>query len=246
MDDESLTRMIRDAHRETLRTPLSAIVRRRQRRWLSGAMVVSVGAAVIVAVAIGTISVVTGHQSTDPQSGVGAVAPTGKPARPSSSADSATERCVDYATDELFEQGIEALPPLRFQTVVVQNQLDLLMYADDSGDVACWLTPTSGVVSAHRSDLTTTVRPSHPAGTLTNSSSAYGQEPFAAYSFGRVPPGATQVDITFPDSNAEVAQLKDGWYLYTATAAAAHRLSDVTAIVATVNSVRQTLPVMHG
>jgi len=245
MDDESLTRMIRDAHRETLRTPLSAIVGRRRRRWRNLAVVASAGLAVIAAVAVGTISII-GRQPADTGSGVASVEPTGKPARPSSAAHSAPERCVDYATGELFEQGMDALPPLRFQTVVVQDQLDLLIYADDGSDVACWLTPTGGVVSAGTSDLTTTVRPTHPVGTLTNSSSAYGQDPFAAYSFGRVPPGTTGVEITFRDGQAEVAQLKDGWYLYTATAAAAHRLSEVTAVVATVNGVKETLAVTHG
>jgi len=246
LDDETLTRMIRNAHQDTLRIPLSAIVRRRQRHRRLLAVVVSVGVAVIAAIAVGTISVVVDRPPADTQPGVVTVEPTGKPARPSSTAHSAPERCADYATNALVEEGMDALPPLRFQTVVVPNQLDLLMYADDSGDVACWLTPSAGVVSVRTSDLTTAVRPTHPVGALTNSSSAYGQDPVAAYSFGRVPPGTTRVEIDFPDGEAVVAQLKDGWYLYAAAASAAQRLSEVTTIVATVNGVTHTLPVTHG
>lgn len=245
LNDENLTRMIRDAHQATLRVPLSSITGRKRVRRLNFAVAVPAGAAVIAALAVGAFGVF-GGAPTGTRPDLMATEPTGKPPRPSSAAETAHGRCVDYADNELFDRGMDALPPLRFHTVVVEGQLELLMYADDNGDVACWLTPDFGVVSVGSSDLTTAVRPLHPAGKLTNSSSAYGRDPIAAYSFGRVPAGTTRVEIKFPDGSAVAAQLKDGWYLYTATASAAERLSEVTAIEATVNGTKQTLSITHG
>ena len=246
-NDENLARMIRDAHRATLRTPLSAVVVRRRVRWQRLAVIATAAAVIAVSAVFAVTGLATGgSQPADTRPGPVSVTTEGKPPRPSSTAGSAHDRCTADSRTELREHGIHALPPLRFDRTVVDGQLELLMYADGDGDVACWLTPDQSVVSARSSDLTTAPEPSHPAGVLTNSSSAYAQDPIAAYSFGRVPPGTSKVEITFPDGRGEAAEIEDGWYLYTATADAAHRLADVTAIVATVDGTTQTLPITHG
>lgn len=243
LDDEDLARMIRDAHRTTLSTPLSTVVGRRRVPWQRFAMTAT-AAAVIAVSAVGAVAVL--GTEGDPPAGPVSVLPTGKPPRPSSTASAPHDRCVEDAQTELLENGLDALPPQRFDKAVVPGELELLMFADDDGDVACWLSPDHSVINVRSSDLTTAIQPPHPAGELTNSSSAYGQEPVAAYSFGRVPPGTTKVEIMFPDGGPETADLQDGWYLYTATGEAAHRLSEVTSIVATVNGMSDTLPITHG
>jgi hypothetical protein len=249
INDAELREMVREAYRDLdMRTPLARIERsarvRPRRRLVATAAAASVAAVLVsVGVSLGGVGG-DGHQpAAVPPSASVAPSAEGKPPRPTSSATSTTGRCADYNRIE-YDDAV-ALPPLRFDVALSDPDHRLLLFAGERVEVACWLTPDGGTVARNVSNLTTNV-PSHPIGQLSNSSSANGTEPFAAYTFGRVPDGTTRVEVHFPNGAPIVATLADGWYLATATGQAAHRFADITEIVAYVPKGQSRLSVTHG
>jgi hypothetical protein len=253
--DDQLCELIAQAYEDVhLPLPLGAVEtagRRRRRRSLLVA-----ATAGVAAVAIGTWVTIGSERSASPLPGdqpstSASVAPGGKPPRPTSSATTATGRCADYALTELAraetvrDQDRTSLPPLRFNLVVIDGQLNLLLYANDAVEVACWLTADGAVVNVNSSDLTTN-RPVHTAGQLSNSSSAHGQDPFASYTFGRTPPGTRRVDVHFSSGETIHAQIANDWYVAWAAGEPAYRFDEITKIVAYTAEGKHTLPVTHG
>ncbi|HZN18162.1 MAG TPA: hypothetical protein VFB84_08260 [Micromonosporaceae bacterium] len=256
LSDDRLRELVAQAYREThLAVPLSTIESAaRHRPPRHRLLALAATAAAVVAVAVGASVLLSGQVDPVPQPGgtPGSSAPgAGKPPRPTSTATAAAGRCADYAlpelrrTESVLPEDRAELPPLRFERTLLASQLSLLLYADERVQVACWLTPESGTVAVNSSDLTTN-RPAHPAGQLSNSASAYGSDPVAAYSFGRVPAGTTRVEIYFPGGGKVQAQLVDGWYLAWATGEAAHRFSDITKVVAYAPNETYVQAVEHG
>jgi hypothetical protein len=247
--DAELREMVREAYRDLdMRTPLARIERsarvRPRRRLVATAAAASVAAVLLaVGMSLGRIGW-DGYEFVDvpPSPSVGPSAES-KPPRPTSSATTASGRCVDYTRQEYG--GAVALPPLRFDVALSDRAHRLLLFADERTEYACWLTPEGGTVARNTSNLTTN-QPSHPIGQLSNSSSANGAEPFAAYTFGRAPGGTTQVEVHFPYGPPTVATLAGGWYLATATGQAAYSFSDITEIVAYGKTGPTSLPVPHG
>ncbi|MEV4410845.1 hypothetical protein [Catellatospora sp. NPDC049609] len=250
-DDARLAELVRRAHRDThLAVPLSRITaaRPRPRVGLSLA-VVAVTAALVCFALLGTAWLLLGGRplGLDPEPAVpSASAPPGKPPRPSSSATTTQGRCADLARPELVAAGMAGLPPLRFERGLVPGRLRLLVYADDDRNVACWLGDEQHAVDVDQSNLTTDMDPAHPPGRLSNVSAAWGQDPPAAYAFGRVPDGTTRVEVHFPGGVVREAELGDGWYLLADTGEASHAYSEITKIVAVTPAGRQELPVRHG
>ncbi|MBV1850142.1 hypothetical protein [Catellatospora tritici] len=253
LDDERLAELVRQAHRDThLAVPLSRITRGRPVPRLRPLSAVLAAAALAVLVLLGTWWL-TGDGGQQPQPALPSAAPvpspapaTGKPPRPSSDAVEPAARCADYAAPDIGPDGVGALPPLRFQLELVSGELSLLLYASDGWGAACWLTPDDGRVDANASTLTTQMNPSYPPGRLSNSSSAHGTNPRAAYTFGRVPPGTTRVEVHFPGGGKVDAQLRDGWYVYAAAGDDSDPIAEITEIVAYTPSGAQTLPIEHG
>lgn len=259
MSDEQLRELIVEAYREeALPMATAQIEQSARRRWhLSRRLALPAVASAIAAVAVGLWAVLPhgggplpgGLPSTS--STATPAAPSGKPPRPTSSAATAAGRCADYAAAELaISNSLPAadrrtLPPLRFNLILVDRQLSLLLYADEQVEVACWLTPQDASVTVNSSNLTIN-KPAHPAGQLSNSASAHALEPAAAYSFGRVPAGTTRVEVYFPDNTAVQAQLADGWYVAWATGQASYRFAEITKIVAYTPNQTYVQAVEHG
>ncbi|HET8659319.1 MAG TPA: hypothetical protein VFM55_10025 [Micromonosporaceae bacterium] len=255
LSDDQLRELVVHAYREVrLPVTLSTIESAARRRPRPRLLALAATAVAVVAVAVGASVLLPGQVGPGLQPGgtPGSSAPgAGKPPRPTSTATTAAGRCADYALAELRQtesvppEDRAELPSLRFELTLIEPQLSLLLYAEERVQVACWLTPESGTVSVNSSNLTTN-RPAHPVGQLSNSSSAYGGEPVAAYSFGRVPAGTTRVEIYFPDGSKVPAQLADGWYVAWATGAAAHRFSDITKVMAYTPDETYVQAVEHG
>lgn len=254
--DEELCELIAQAYEDVhLPLPLGAIEtagRRRRRR----SLLVAATAGAVTAAAIGTWVTMGPERSAGPLPGdqpttSASVAPAGKPPRPTSSATTAVGRCADYALTELArsetvrDEDRTSLPPLRFNLVIIDGQLSLLMYASEAVEVACWLTPDGAVVTVNSSNLTTN-RPVHTAGRLSNSSSANGQDPFASYTFGRTPPGTRRVEVHFSGGETIQAQIAGDWYIAWAAGEPAYRFDEITEIVAYTPAGKHTLPVLHG
>jgi hypothetical protein len=253
LSDERIRELIADAHQDIhLAVPLRTIERSARREPRRRLALVAAAVAVIAAVSAGFWVLGTGGDNAMPMPGDTA-SPTpanGKPPRPTSSATHPLDRCADYVRAELA--GLDAPevykhvpPPLRFELTLIASQLGLLLYADESGQVACWLTPDMVTVAVNSSDLTTN-RPSHPVGRLSNTASAHGRDPLAAYTFGRVPVGTTRVEVYFPDGSKLDAQLFGEWYVLTATGEASHRFAEITKVLAYTPNQVLTLPVEHG
>ncbi|GIG00605.1 hypothetical protein [Catellatospora citrea] len=251
LDDDRLADLIREAHRDThLAVPLARVTGARPRR-RPGPMLLAATAAVAALVAVvvlGMAWVMLGGAAlpVEPAVPTESAAPPGKPPRPSSSATTAQGRCADYAAAELAQAGLTELPPLRFEVEPVPGRLRLLMYADDSGSTACWLGAEQHAVQVGISDLTITMRPSHPPGRLSNASSAFGSQPTAAYTFGRAPAGVTRVEVHFPGGVVREAQLDGEWYLLTGAGEESYDFSEITKIVAVTPDGPKELPVQHG
>jgi len=257
LSDDRMRELVVQAYREVhLPVALSTIESAARRRPRHRVLVLAAAAAAVVTVAVAASVLLPGWVDPGPQlGGTPAAVPSppgsGKPPRPTSTATTAAGRCADYALPELRQtesvplEDRAELPPLRFELTLVEPQLSLLLYAEERVQVACWLTPESGTVAVNSSNLTTN-QPVYPAGQLSNSASAYGGEPVAAYSFGRVPDGTNRVEIYFPDGSKVPAQLAHGWYVAWATGAAAHRFSAITKVMAYTPTLTYVLEVMHG
>ncbi|HET8684580.1 MAG TPA: hypothetical protein VFM54_22325 [Micromonosporaceae bacterium] len=257
LSDDRLRELVVQAYREVrLPVALSTIESAARRRPRHRLLALAATAVAVVAVAVGASTLLPGQVGPGPQPGgtptAGPSSPDGgKPPRPTSTATTAAGRCAGYAlpelrqTESVLPEDRAELPPLRFQLTLIESRLSLLLYAEERVQVACWLTPESGTVSVNSSNLTTN-RPAHPAGQLSNSASAHGGDPVAAYSFGRVPAGTTRVEVYFPDGSKVPAQLANGWYVAWATGEAAHRFSDITKVVAYTPNETYTQAVEHG
>jgi len=243
LSDERLRELIADAYQDVhLAVPLRTIERSAAREPRRRLALAAVAVAVIAAVSAGFWVLRPGADHALPVPGESATSTPGKPPRPSSSATTAEGRCADYVQAEL---GWVAAPPLRFNVTLIESQLSLLVYAEGPAEVACWLTPDFATVAVNTSNLTTN-RPAHQVGQLSNTASAHGRDPLAAYTFGRVPAGTTRVEVYFPDGSKLEAQLKDGWYIASATGEASHRFSEITKVMAYTPTQTYTQAVEHG
>ncbi|MEU8075575.1 hypothetical protein AB0B31_08990 [Catellatospora citrea] len=248
LDDERLADLVRAAHRDThLAVPLARIIGARPRPRPVAVLALAMGVLVgVVLLGAAFLLLAAPRSPEEPAVPPPSASAHGKPPRPTSSATTAQGRCTDYAAGELAQAGLTELPPLRFEVEPVPGRLRLLMYADDSGSTACWLGAEHYAVQVGVSDLTTVMRPSHPPGRLSNASSAFGSEPAAAYTFGRVPAGATRVEVHFPGGVVREAQLDGEWYLLTGAGRQSYDFSEITKIVAVTPDGPQELPIQHG
>ncbi|GAA2385881.1 hypothetical protein Cme02nite_72960 [Catellatospora methionotrophica] len=248
LDDERLAELVRGAHRDThLAVPLARIIGARPRPRPLTVLALAAGVLVgVVLLGLGFLLVAAPPSYDEPAVPLPSASPPGKPPRPSSSATTAPGRCADYAAGELATAGLTALPPLRFEVEPLPGRLRLLIYADDRGSAACWLGGEQHVVEVGGSNLTTAMRPAYPPGRLSNASSAWGLDPPAAFTFGRVPAGVTRVEVHFPGGVTREAQVDGEWYLLAATGRQAHEFSEITKIVAIGPGGRAELPVEHG
>jgi hypothetical protein len=259
--DERLGELITEAYRDVhLRTPLAAIERSARRRPARRIALAAATAVAAGAVLIGGWLLLPGGGAVTPAPAPGDSAaasagnPGGKPPRPTSSASTPAGICADFARPELAAApGLtpadrDALPPLRFDRTLVDGSLSLLLFASERVEVACWVTPggpTGATVSVNSSNLTIDTV-AHPPGQLTNSSSANGSDPAAAYTFGRTPPGVTRVEVEFEGGDRVPADVADGWYLATAVGEPSYRFADITKILAYAPDQTYTRPVRHG
>lgn len=247
-DDAELAGLIREAHRDThLAVPLARITAPRPRHRARLA-VVAAAAVLVCVVLFGTAWVLLGGQplGLEPALPSASAPPPGKPPRPSSSATTPLGRCTDLAKPELAAAGMTQLPALRFEHELVPDELRLLIFADEQHNVACWLGPDRHSVDVDQSNLTTDMDPSHPVGRLSNVSAAWGQDPAAAYAFGRIPEQTNRVEVHFPGGVVREADLARGWYLLIGTGEDSYAFSEITKIVAFTSTGRQELPVLHG
>jgi hypothetical protein len=257
--DERLRELIIDAYRDVhLPVPLSDIERSTGRRPFRRLAVVAAAGSLAGAVLVSGWLLLPGEDPVTPSPGASptpsADASGGKPPRPTSSANTAAGICVDFAAPELAAAerlapaDRNALPPLRFDRTLIEGSLRLLLYANERVEVSCWVTPLGAIgatVDVNTSNLT--IDPvQHLPGQLTNSSTAYGQDPAAAYTFGRTPAGVTRVEVEFPDGSRIPAEVVDGWYLATAVGDASYRFADITRILAHAPEQTYTRPIRHG
>lgn len=253
LDDDRLSALIREAHQDThLAVPLARITAGRARRRPAVAVLAAVAALVCV-VAIGTAWLLLGggdphglepgRPSQPAPQGPDAL---GKPPRPTTAATTPQGKCADYAAPELAAAQLSVLPPLRFEVELIPGELRLLVYADAAGSTACWLGREQQSVEVNLSMLTTVMNPTHPPGRLTNVSSAWGRQPPAAYTFGRVPAGTTSVQVHFPGGVTRDARVVGEWYLFAAAGDASGPFSEITEITAVTPAGPRSLPVEHG
>jgi hypothetical protein len=257
--DERLRELIDEAYRDVhLRTPLGDVERSARRRPVRRIVLAAVAGLAAGAVLIGGWLLLPGGGSVTPAPGESATEgtgnPGGKPARPTSSASTAAGICADYATPELAGAQRLApadratLPPLRFERMLVEGKLRLLVYANERVEVACWVTPegpTGATVSVNSSNLTIDAV-AHPPGQLTNSSAAHGLEPAAAYTFGRTPAGVSRVEVEFVGGDRIPADVVDGWYFAGAVGEPSYRFADISRILAYAPDQTYTRPVRHS
>lgn len=238
---------------------ITQIRRRRPARWVTVSALGVLVAVVLVGTAVVGKSILGEPGGSARPVMPGTAGPTAQPGpsispggkvRPSSTATTPVGRCTDYAMFELAAAGLSTqerwqMPPLRFQRTVVKGEVDLLLFASDTAQVACWITP-SGVTTSVNASMMDTGDATHPAGTLSYSSGASGLDPMAAFAFGRVPKGVNKVKIFYPDNSSTTAVLANGWYVVTASGAAGHRLAEVTKVVGYAPGQEYTTPVYHG
>src|SRR5262245_60488515 len=138
--------------------------------------------------------------------GTAAAGAGNKPPRPTSTATTDEGRCQDYGKAALAADanaGGVALPSLRLS--LAQGQVRLLVYADQSLAVTCWINGDQVHASVGR-NATAVNGETYPAGQLSYSSedSGYG---WGGAAFGRVPAGTTRVAISFPTGADQLATI---------------------------------------
>jgi hypothetical protein len=165
--DEQLFEAVRGAYRDVhLRVALADIQRRGHRtpQWIfaPGRMRLAFAAAAAVTVMTVGSWLLLGRSEGDGGQVPASPLPStseqvpGKPTRPTSSSTTDAGRCTDYvqAALDASQHGGQAMPPLRL--TLGQGQTRLLIYADDSIAITCWLSgdarpgsPTAVNANAH-------------------------------------------------------------------------------------------------
>lgn len=240
--DEELFESIREAYRDIhLSRPLADISSRRT--VMAGrTRVVLVAAVTVMVITIGTWLVLasgggqTGPLPPDPPAST-SPATAGKPPRPSSSATTDAGRCADYGQATVNS----ALPPLRL--TLSQAETRFLLFATDDLAVTCWL---SGDVVVVQGSPTAVNAETYPPGRLSYSSEDSGHG-FGGVAFGRVPPGTTEVTISFPTGPDVVATVMGEWFAYSAPPGPDNdRLADATTVTAVTPTGNLSQPIQHG
>jgi len=249
--DEQLFDAVRDAYRDVWMPVAVADIQRRSRRggaWMLPTMRlrVALAAAAVALVIVGTWALVgpggSGGRSSpgDPTSS----APTtrvGKPARPTSTASTDAGRCADYLRAELDLSGVGQIPPHRLS--FDHDQTRLRVYATDDFAVTCWL---SGDLFAIGGSPTAVDSGTYPPGQLSYRSEDSGRE-WGGAAFGRVPPGTTEVTISFPTGPDVTATMVGEWYGYLAPPGPeSHRLATATRVTAATGTGNVNRVIQHG
>jgi hypothetical protein len=252
--DEELFEIIRGTYRDMqLRVPLAHIQRRHHRvaRWALAPgriRLVFAAALAVMAVAVGSwllIGRTAGGSGQVPASPLPSTSEPaqGKPARPTSSSTTDEGRCADYVRAEVdaTQRGGEAIPPLRL--TLAEGQTRLLIFADDGGAITCWLFGDTFAVQGSPTAVNATA---YPIGQLSYSSEDSGQD-WGGVAFGRVPPGTTNVTISFPSGPDVAATVNGEWFAYFAPPGAdSNRLADATKVTATTSNGDVSQLIQHG
>jgi hypothetical protein len=252
--DERLLEAVRGAYRDVhLRVPLADIQRRGRRapQWISAPSRMRLVFAAAVAVTVLTLGSWLLLGRTDGDGGqMPADSPPSaseqareKPSRPTSSSTTDAGRCVDHVQAELnsSQPGGQATPPLRL--TLGESQTRLLIFADDSVAITCWL---SGDTFAVQGSPTAVNARAYPAGRLSYSSEDSGHD-WGGVAFGRAPAGTTDVTISFPSGPDAVATLSGEWFGYFAPPGPDNnRLADATKVTAATPTGDVSQPIQHG
>ena len=252
--DEQLFEAVRGAYRDVhLRVPLADIQRRGRRtpQWIlaPGRMRLACAAAAAVTVVIvGSWLLLGQGEGRGGQMPASPLPSTseqtqGKPARPTSSSTTDAGRCTDYVLAELdaSQHSGQAVPPLRL--TLGEGQTRLLIYADDSIAITCWL---SGDTFAVQGSPTAVNANAYPAGQLSYSSEDSGHD-WGGVAFGRAPAGTTKVTISFPSGPDAVATISGEWFAYFAPPGPDNnRLADATKVTAATPTGDLSQLIQHG
>jgi hypothetical protein len=167
----------------------------------------------------------------------------GKPARPTSSSTTDAGRCVDYVRAELdaSQRNGQAIPPLRL--TLGDSQTRLLIFADDSAAITCWL---SGDTFAVNGSPTAFSANAYPAGHLSYSSEDSGHD-WGGVAFGRAPAGTTKVSIAFASGPDVEATISGEWFGYfAAPGPESGRLAEATIVTAATPTADVSQPIHHS
>jgi hypothetical protein len=252
--DEQLFEVVRGAYADVqLRVALADIQRRRRRtpQWIFvpgrvrlvfaavvAVMVVSIGSWLL----IGRIDRGSGQVPTGPLPST-SEQPRGKPPRPTSTSTTDAGRCMDYVRAELdaSQQSGVAVPPLRL--TLGEGQSRLLIFADDSMAITCWLSDDAFAVQGSPTAVNAT---EYPAGQLSYSSEDSGHD-WGGVAFGRIPLGTTTVIISFPSGPDVVAAISGEWFGYFAMPGPdSSRLADATKVTAATPNGEVSRTIQHG
>jgi len=251
--DEQLLAAVRDAYRDVhLRVPLADIQRRGRRapQWIWSPSRLQLVFAAAVAVTVLTLGswLLLGRTGGGGRLPAGPLPSTseqaqGKPGRPTSSATTDAGRCADYIQAELnaSQRDGQATPPLRL--ALGDGQTRLLIFADDSVAITCWLSGDTFAVQGSQTAVNATA---YPAGQLSYSSEDSGHD-WGGVAFGRAPAGTTKVTVSFPSGPDAVATISGEWFAYFAPPGPDNvRLADATKVTAVTPAGDVSRPIQHG
>ena len=132
-----------------------------------------------------------------------------------------------------------APPPLRI--VETLDGVAVELYADDTREFVCFRLPRDAYPPAGFVGRNKMILREGELSNYTFLTTAGGVT--VGHSFGRMPSGATKVEIRLADGGTVAARLAGRWYLAAATGDAGRRLATATSVVATVHDRTYTIPV---
>ncbi|HEX6871998.1 MAG TPA: hypothetical protein VF163_12935 [Micromonosporaceae bacterium] len=253
--DEQVFEAVRGAYRDVRLGRALADIQRRHRRAPQRILVpgprirlVGAAAAAVMAVTVGSWLLIGRSDGGGGQVPASPLPSTseqarGKPPRPTSTSTTDAGRCMDYVRAELdaSNSGGHDIPPLRL--ALGEGQTRLLIFADDSVAITCWL---SGDTFAVGGNPTAVNANAYPPGQLSYSSEDSGHD-WGGGAFGRVPAGTTTVTISFPSGPDVVVTVSGEWFGYfTPPGPYNDRLADATKVSAATPSGEVSQPIQHG